>query len=189
VDGAVNMKRGEAQVAAKTKIPLPEKHSMRASRSIARKNFHGMKPIPDLPPKKMRYFSAPPYPRNHPTRRKKSGHKETPKDIPSDSDSIHNSDIPPLENQSINKEDFILEIVLPCASPSAEKAQQPGDIHDEAGSMDVLNTRSSAANMVDHRAGDIVLEPPSRQVMEASKIMSEKLAHQYTMLYTMLQHL
>jgi uncharacterized protein (DUF1778 family) len=124
----------------------------------------------------MRYFSAPPYPRNYPSRRKKAGHKENKdnhKDIPlpSDSDSIHNSDFQPaMEIQTANNEDFVLEVVLPFAPSSIATAQQHTESRDEGDLTGaVLVTNEVTTNTGED---DIALEPPSRQVMEAVKILS-----------------
>ncbi|KAK2442416.1 hypothetical protein QL285_013611 [Trifolium repens] len=172
LDGVVKAKHGEAHLATKVKKMLSEKHATRSSRPTSKKNNHGVKSIPDLPPKKLRYFSAPPYPRNHPSRKKKAGRKNTPKDIPSDSDSIHNSEISPLETQPTNNEDFVLEVVLPCAPLRVDRTQQAMGTRGEVGTTVMVNDGSNDENSVNHRAGDIVLEPPSRQVMEALKILS-----------------
>jgi hypothetical protein len=172
VDGSVKVNLGEAHLAKKTKKILAEKHTMRSSRPNARKTIQSKKPIPDLPPKKMRYFSAPPYPRNRPARRKKPGHRGNSKDIPSDSDSIHNSDVSPMENQSNNNAEFLLEVVLPCAPPATERDQQHTENQAGSGTMCLLNSGNIAAEVTRHRSGVIVLETPSRQVMEATKILS-----------------
>jgi RNA recognition motif-containing protein len=181
VEGPV--KQGEAHWGTTTK--KPEKNSSRPSRPTSRKNNQGLKVIPDLPPKKMRYFSAPPYPRNHPSRKKKPGNRNTPKEIPCESDSIHNSDIPTMGTQSSNNDDFVLEVVLPYAPPRVERGQQAIALQEETGTMGMLNRGSNAVGTmsmtnpgsnadisVNYRTGDIVLEAPSRQVMEATKILS-----------------
>jgi hypothetical protein len=133
-----------------------------------------LKALPELPPKKMRYFSAPPYPRNRPTRKKKAAKRVPSVEHLSESDSIHNSEAspvihPPLPLNTSNDapQEFMLEIVLPCI-PATEEAAQGVANFEVSGMGSLINT---VGDGITHPTS-IALEPHSRQVMEAKKLMS-----------------
>jgi hypothetical protein len=113
-----------------------------SSRSCANRKGQTKRPLPELPPKKVRYFSAPPQPRNRPSRRKKPEQMVSPEIAPVESDSIHNSD-PPSENQGIaaTNEEFLLEVVLPYQPTDVVTSNSflPLANQEESGAMCLIN--------------------------------------------------
>ncbi|WJX66904.1 hypothetical protein P8452_51411 [Trifolium repens] len=148
---------------------MVERQRVMSSRSCVNKKALCKRPLPELPPKKMRYFSAPPQPRNRPSRRKKTEQRVNPGAAMVESDSIHNSDLTPENHEIVaTNEEFLLEVVLPClpADVATSNSFSPLANQEESGVMCLLNN----ADAVSGRANDIALEPPSRQIMEAKKI-------------------
>lgn len=152
-----------------------KKHlSGKQSMMPASRKGQNSKSLPVLPPKKMRYLSAPPYPRNRPTRKKKAATRNPSAEQSSESDSIHNSDASPVIQPSLPQntssdapQEFMLEIVLPCPSATEEAVQ--GAANFERSGMGCLINTVDAGTI---HPTSIALEPPSRQVMEANKLMA-----------------
>ncbi|WJX70810.1 hypothetical protein P8452_54878 [Trifolium repens] len=148
---------------------MVERQRVMSSRSCVNKKALCKRPLPELPPKKMRYFSAPPQPRNRPSRRKKTEQRVNPGAATVESDSIHNSDLTPENHEIVaTNEELLLEVVLPClpADVATSNSFSPLANQEESGVMCLINN----ADAVSGRANDIALEPPSRQIMEAKKI-------------------
>ncbi|KAK2441964.1 hypothetical protein QL285_013196 [Trifolium repens] len=165
----------------KRKQPMSVKHSMKAPRGEAGTNKKILHKggIPELPLNKLRKFYGPLIHRNRSVRRKKASHisNSNGSDSASSSDSIHNSDISPSGqsarshiNHTEASEGFTLEVVLPCLLAAVEDRVPMANLANVEGSGMVNLLQSET--VVARRSPDIVLEAPSRQVMEAKKIMS-----------------
>jgi hypothetical protein len=151
--------------------PTTNKHLEEKSPTKALRAGRRIKTLPELPPKKMRFLSAPPYPRNRAPRRKKQPQRVTSKEAQSDSDSIQNPDEIPVISQPTTNVEFQLEVVLPCGPPVTEEA--PFIAANRAGSGTVCLVNSELydeANILP--VSTSVLEVPQRQVMEARKILA-----------------
>jgi hypothetical protein len=167
----------EAHTSVKKKKLMSTKHTAKHSRAEGfemRKAQYKKTTISDLPFNKVKKFSN--LAKHRSNRRKKSDHRNNMTGSSSSSDSIHNSDIPPVShlrshhaNFTEVAEGFTLEVVLPCLAnedggPIPVATMPPGNQQNYG--MEVL-LRS------DDVGGDrtMALEVPSRQVMEAKRIV------------------
>jgi hypothetical protein len=156
---------------------MSTKHTAKHSRAEGfekRKTQYKKTTIFDLPFNKVKKFSN--LAKHRSNHRKKSDHRNNMTGSSSSSDSIHNSDIPPVShlrshhaNFTEVAEGFTLEVVLPCLAnedggPIPVATMPPGNRQNSG--MEVL-LRS------DDVGGDrtMALEVPSRQVMEAKRIV------------------
>jgi hypothetical protein len=169
---------GEAHLLGKRKKPLSVKHAIKATRtegSMNRgKSFHkGV--LPELPPNnKLRKFNASNMHKNRSVRRKKTAHKIVAAEY--STDSIQSSETPdaaPTPTAQIHQPPdvggFRLEVVLRCISNTEGDAPAPRANFVDSG-MDCL-IHSEDVVTATRSASERVLVPPTRQIMEAKRVM------------------
>jgi hypothetical protein len=123
---------------------------------------------------KWRKFNAPNMHKNRSVRRKKAGHKIVAAE--SSSDSIQSSEtagVSPTPTAQINQSPevggFTLEVVLPCISNPEGDAPVPRANFEDSGMACLIHSEDVA--IATRSASDRVLEPPTKQVMEAKRVM------------------
>ncbi|KAK2377288.1 hypothetical protein QL285_077987 [Trifolium repens] len=168
----------EAHPLGKRKKPLSGKHATRVTRPEANSNrgklFHkGV--LPELPPNnKLRKFHASKLHKNRSVRRKKVGQMIVA--VESSSESIQNSEIPGVSSppiaQIIHSPDageVTLEVVLPCISSPVVEISVPGANFEDSGMACLIHNEDT--DIVTRRASVSVFEPPTKQIMEAKRVM------------------
>jgi hypothetical protein len=129
----------------------------------------------ELPPNnKLRKFYAPNMHKNRSVRRKKAAQKVVAAESPSESiESSENAVMTPPPIARIDRHPdeggFTLEVVLPCISNPEGEAIAPRVNFEDSGMACLINNED--ATLATCSASDRVLVPPTRQVMEAKKVM------------------
>jgi hypothetical protein len=170
---------GKAQELGKRKNIMSVKHSTRVPRSeavVIRGKTSHKGGFPELPfNNKLRKFSAPIMHKNRSVRRKKVDRPTVGMESPPSSDSIQDSQSPVLCSSPVDRsstpaveEGFTLEVVLPFLPASDVTIPRPGANQVDSGMASLIQDEDT---VVVTRATDCILEPPSRQVMEATRLM------------------